>query len=119
MFSTRSSAGAAAFTAPQGATVEGGKTYTFLLDLDLGEDSAGNTIERINAVLTRNYAPEADGADTPAVAGIDLSEYGDAAYPDAPYATIIGEPLHAMVQNLGQTDNPYLTVGPAGLKVVS
>ena len=119
MFNTRNSAGIPAFTAPQGATVEGGKTYTFLLDLDLGTDGEGNTIERIDAILTRAFGPKADGADLPSVAGFDLSAYGDAAFPDAPFAAIIGIPLHAVVQNLGQTDNGNVAVGGANAKVLS
>ena len=88
MYNTRNNAGVAALTAPLGATVAGGsRTYTFLLDLDLGRDGEGNKIERIDAVLTRTIAPAADGEDSPGAAGFDLSTFGDAAYPDAPYVT--------------------------------
>ena len=120
MYNTRNAAGIAALTAPLGATVAGGsKTYTFLLDLDLGRDGEGNKIERIDAVLTRNIAPAADGEDTPGAAGFDLSAFGDAAYPDAPYATIFGEPLVAMTSNFGQTNNGFHSLGSASTKVAS
>ena len=108
MYNTRNNEGVAARTAPLGATVAGGsKTYTFFLDANLGVDGTGTRIERLDAVLIRNLAPIADGEDAPGASGFDLSGYGDAAYPDAPYVTVFGEPLDAMVQNLGQTDNSY------------
>ena len=120
MYNTRNNEGVAARTAPLGATVAGGsRTYTFLLDVDLGRDGEGNKIERIDAVLIRNIVPAADGEDSPGAAGFDLSTFGDAAYPDAPYATIFGEPLYAMTSNLGQSDNGYVSLGGANHKVVT
>ena len=120
MYNTRNNEGVTALTAPLGATVAGGsKTYTFLLDLDLGRDGAGNKIERIDAVLTRNLVPIADGEDSPGAAGFDLSAFGDAAYPDAPYVTVFGEPLYAMTSNLGRADNGYVSLGGANAKVLS
>ena len=119
LFNTRNAAGIPAFTAPQGATVEGDKTYTFLLDFDLGTDENGDTIERLDATLTRAFAPAAEGTDSPAVAGIAVSEHGDAAFPAAPLMAIVGEPLYAMVQNLEQTDNGYVSLGGASAKVLS
>ena len=120
MYNTRNNEGVAARTAPLGATVAGGsRTYTFLLDVDLGRDGEGKKIERIDAVLIRNIVPAADGEDSPGAAGFDLSAFGDAAYPDAPYATIFGEPLYAMTSNLGQSDNGYVSLGGANHKVVT
>ena len=108
MYNTRNNEGVAARTALLGATVAGGsKTYTFFLDANLGVDGTGTRIERLDAVLVRNKVPAADGEDAPGAAGFDLSGLGDAAYPDAPYVTVFGEPLDAMVQNLGQTNNSY------------
>ena len=108
MYNTRNNEGVAARTAPLGATVAGGsKTYTFFLDVNLGVDGTGTKIERLDAVLIRNKVPIADGEDEPGAAGFDLSGGFDATYPDAPYVTVFGEPLDAMVQNLGQTDNSY------------
>ena len=120
MYNTRNNEGVAARTAPLGATVAGGsKTYTFLLDLDLSRDGEGNKIERIDAILTRNIVPAADGEDSPGAAGFDLSAFGDASYPDAPYVTVFGEPLYAMTSNLGQSDNGYASLGGANHKVLS
>ena len=120
MYNTRNNEGVAARTAPLGATVAGGsRTYTFLLDVDLGRDGEGNKIERIDAVLIRNIVPAADGEDSPGAAGFDLSAFADAAYPDAPYVTIFGEPLYAMTSNLGQSDNGYVSLGGANHKVLS
>ena len=120
MYNTRNNEGVTARTAPLGATVAGGsKTYTFLLDLDLGRDGEGNKIERIDAVLTRNVVPAADGEDSPGAAGFDLSGFGDAAYPDAPYVTVFGEPLYAMTSNFGQTNNGFHSLGSASTKVAS
>ena len=120
MYNTRNNEGVTALTAPLGATVAGGsRTYTFLLDLDLGRDGEGNKIERIDAVLTRNKVPAADGEDSPGAAGFDLSEFGDAEYPDAPYVTVFGEPLYAMTSNLGQTDNSYVNLGFSSFQVLS
>ena len=121
MYNTRNNEGVAARTAPLGATVAGGsKTYTFLLDADLGVDGTGTKIERLDAVLIRNVVPAADGEDSPGAAGFDLSGFVDAAYPDAPYVTVFGEPLYAMTSNLGQSDNGYVSPNPPrewGLKV--
>ena len=120
MYNTRNNEGVTARTAPLGATVAGGsKTYTFLLDRDLGRDGEGNKIERIDAVLIRNIVPAADGEDSPGAAGFDLSAFGSAAYPDAPYVTVFGEPLYAMTSNLGQSDNGYASLGSANSKVFS
>ena len=120
MYNTRNNEGVTARTAPLGATVAGGsKTYTFLLDRDLGRDGEGNKIERIDAVLIRNIVPAADGEDSPGAAGFDLSAFGSATYPDAPYVTVFGEPLYAMTSNLGQSDNSYASLGSANSKVFS
>ena len=120
MYNTRNPAGIAALTAPLGATVAGGdRTYTFLLDLDLGRDGRGHKIERIDAILTRTFAPGADGEDEPGAAGFDLSAFGDAAYPDAPYVTVFGEPLYAMTSNLGRADNGYAGIGGTNAKVLT
>ena len=43
---------------------------------------------------------------------------GDVDIPD-PYMAVLGEPLDAMVQNLGQADDGYLGVGSATTKVAS
>ena len=120
MYSTRNNAGVNARTAPLGATVAGGSgTYTFLLDNNLGVDGVGHKIERLDATLIRALAPDADGEDFPGASGFDLSKYGDAAFPDAPYLTVFGEPLYAMTSNLGQSNNVYVSLGAANRKVIS
>ena len=120
MYNTRNPAGVTARTAPLGATVAGGdRTYTFLLDTDLGVDGTGTKIERLDAVLIRNLVPDADGEDIPGAAGFELSGYGDATYPDAPYVTVFGEPLYVMTSNLGQTDNGFANIGSGGANVLS
>ena len=87
--------------------------------MDLGKAANGGTIERINAVLSRNLVPDADGEDIPGAAGFELSGYGDATYPDAPYVTVFGEPLDVMTSNLGQTDNGFANIGSGGANVLS
>ena len=120
MYNTRNNEGVAARTAPLGATVAGGsRTYSFFLDANLGVDGTGTRIERLDAVLIRNKGPAADGEDAPGAAGFDLSGGFDAAYPDAPYVTVFGEPLYAMTSNLGQTDNGYASMGGTNRKVLS
>ena len=120
MYNTRNNEGVAARTAPLGATVAGGsRTYTFLLDVDLGVDGTGTKIERLDAVLIRNIVPAADGEDMPGAAGFDLSGFGDASIPDAPYVTVFGEPLVAMTSNFGQTNNGFHSLGSASTKVAS
>ena len=120
MYNTRNNEGVGALTAPLGATVAGGsRTYTFLLDFDLGKAANGKEIERINADLSRVLLPDADGEDTPGAAGFDLDDYGDVATPDAPYVTVFGEPLYVMTSNLGQSDNGYASLGGANAKVIS
>ena len=44
---------------------------------------------------------------------------GDIDTPYAPLLAILGEPLYALVQNLGQADNGYHSVGGASSKVVT
>ena len=120
MYNTRNNAGVNARTAPLGATVAGGSgTYTFLLDTDLGVDGVGHKIERLDATLIRALAPDADGEDFPGASGFDVSDYGDAAFPNAPYLTVFGEPLYAMTSNLGQSNNVYVSLGAANRKVIS
>ena len=52
-------------------------------------------------------APPSDGVDDPAAAGVSITGgKGDIALND-PYMAILGEPLDAMVKNLGQSNNGY------------
>ena len=112
---TRKAPGLPVWTAPQGATVAGGcitsmgvetcKEYVF--DHPIGSDTGDENTRRRDAVLERVAGAASDGVDSPAAAGVSFTGgKGDVAIND-PYMAILGEPLKAMVQNLGRTDNSY------------
>ena len=73
----------------------------------------------MGAVLTRIFGTLADGYDAPAAAGVTLSGHGDIAVPGNPLLAVLGEPLDAMVQNLGRTDNSYVNLGFGSNKALS
>ena len=119
MFQTRNVNGLPTWTSPQGATVPGGNTY--VLQWAAGQESFTNDddkIERIGAVLHRSMHVDtaADGkTDEPSAAGSTLGKGGaisdsDAAGP-TPFMVVYGVPLYTIVENLGQTDNGYVSVG--------
>ena len=112
LINTRNAAGITEWTAPQGATVPGGsgQAYTLGTDWDFPYHLEGGT--RTGAALTRTYSTQDGntGLDTPTAAGVALAQYGDVAVTQ-PVATVLGEPLHAMVQNLGQADNFHENLG--------
>ena len=117
-------AGISEWTAPQGATLAGGKTHRLSMDIKPieGDPTEGS---RGGAILTRIWCgtPDDDDAtpdyDTPAAdVTFVASEKGDVACP-LPFMAVLGEPLDAMVQNLGQTDDGYLSLGGASRKVAS
>ena len=105
LVNTRGVAGLTVWTARQGATVTGatgGQEYVFQHPVT----SSGDTWRR-DAVLMRYAGADSDGVDDPAAAGVSFTGgKGDNALDD-PLMAVLGEPLDAMVQNLGQTDNPY------------
>ena len=117
---TRKAPGLPVWTAPQGATVtgaSGGQEYVF--DHPVGEDTGPERTRRREATLQRVAGAFVDGVDDPAAAGVSFTgAKGDVAL-DYPYMAVLGEPLDAMVQNLGQTDNGFVDVGGASAKVVS
>ena len=117
---TRKAPGLPVWTAPQGATVtgaSGGQEYVF--DHPVGEDTGPERTRRREATLQRVAGAFVDGVDDPAAAGVSFTgAKGDVAL-DYPYMAVLGEPLNAMVQNLGQTDNGFVEVGGASAKVVS
>ena len=120
LINTREVAGINEWTAPQGATVVGGssKTYTFHQNLKTYLNHLGEGT-RLGAVLTRIFGTLADGYDAPSAAGVTLSGHGDIAVPGNPLLAVLGEPLDAMVQNLGQTDNSYVNLGFGSNKALS
>ena len=117
---TRKAPGLPVWTAPQGATVagaSGGQEYVF--DQPVGQDGGPERTRRRDAVLERVAGAFVDGVDDPAAAGVSFTgAKGDVAL-DYPFMAVLGEPLNAMVQNLGQTDNGFVSVGGASAKVVS
>ena len=119
LFQTRNVNGLPVWTAPQGATVAGSNTYVFEMPLDSSLYQNGDdAIERIGAILLRVHQVNAasdgksDNSSAPGVSlhvGESIADV-DNAGPTA-YMAVHGVPLHAMVQNLGQTDDGYRTVG--------
>ena len=98
---TRYEAGINVWTAPQGATVAGSGSY--LVYEHYGTRPPG-------IILTRVFGTESDDDDTPTAPGVSLGDaVGD--FNVRPLMALLGEPLHAMVQNLGQADNSYHAVG--------
>ena len=118
-----SPAGISEWAAPQGATVAGGSLTTYTLKMDIKSiegDTAGDT--RGGIVTGRIFghdddAHDAQYYDTPMATGVTFSERGNIDL-EIPHMAVRGEPLHAMVENFGQTDNSYHGVD-ADNKVVS
>ena len=112
---TRDVTGLPVWTAPRGATVVGTKTYVF--DWDDFNVKKANNVERTGATLSRVFATRSPVTDAPSAPGVTISSaqahYGDIAIPNPgnPLMAIFGEPLYAMVQNLGQTDGIFWTAG--------
>ena len=119
LVNTRKAVGLPVWTAPQGATVTGGTGgQAYVFDQPVGPDNGAENTRRRDATLFRVAGAGSDGVDSPAAAGVSLTGgKGDVALND-PYMAVLGEPLDAMVQNLGQTNNSYVSVGGTN-KVVS
>ena len=111
LVNTRKAPGLPVWTAPQGATVTGGTGgQEYVFDHPIGEDSGDENTRRRDAILQRVAGADSDGVDSPAAAGVSLTgAKGDVALTD-PLMAVLGEPLDAMVQNLGQTNNGYRSV---------
>ena len=114
---TRDAPGLPVWTAPQGATVAGGCTTEmgvetckkYVFDQPVGEDTGDENTRRRDAVLSRVAGALSDGVDSPAAAGVSFTGgKGDVAITD-PLMALLGEPLRAMVQNLGQANNGYVS----------
>ena len=112
MVSTRQIFGINEFTAPQGATVTGTDSYEFFQDIK-SVDRMGGTI------LGRHACTTSTAVDSPSATGVTLDGNTGSFACDPPLMAIFGELLAAMVQNLGQTDNSYVSAGNATAKVLS
>ena len=110
LFLTRNIAGVPEWSAPQGATVAGGsdESYVFSIDWEAYDHVGGGS--RTGHALTRIHGTRSTTYDTPLALGVTFSETGDVSIPQY-LAAVLGEPLYAMMQNLGQTDSTYTSVG--------
>ena len=125
---TRRATGLPVWTARQGATVAGGCTMSmgvetckkYVFDQPVGDDDGPERTRRRDSILSRLQGAGVAGVDDPAAAGVSITGVeGDVDLTLEPYMAVLGEPLNAMVQNLGQTDNGFVDVGGASAKVVS
>ncbi len=102
--------------APQGATLEGNRDYD--IEMNIVNDPGSESL-RGGVVLTRMFAGEdAASPDRPNV-GATVVERGDVLFTGPPLLAIEGEPLYAMVSNVGQTDNGHVELGAATAAVLS
>ena len=106
---TRYGEGINVWTAPQGATVAGSASYLVYKQYE---------VRPLDALLTRTSATSSNVDDMPTAEGVSLSD-GVADFAGRPLMAFLGEPLDAMVQNLGQTDNSYVSVGDTSVRVLS
>ena len=107
---TRRATGLPVWTAPQGATVTGatgGQEYVF--DQPVGLDAGDEKTRRRDSILSRASGAAAKGVDDPAAAGVSFTGGSGDVELDHPFMALHGEPLDAMVQNLGQTNNGYVS----------
>ena len=101
LVNSRKAPGLPVWTAPQGATVTGSREY--VLDQPIGEDTGPENTRRRDATLTRVGGAASNDVDRPAAAGVSFTGgKGDVALRNQLMA-LLGDPLYAMVQNLGQT----------------
>ena len=127
LINTRQIDGINEFTAPQGVTVTGG--CTTVMSVETCEEY--NFYQEIpdprvgGVVLMRMFGTSSTVEDEPKATGVTIGDetndlkIGTAMDPGKLLMAIFGEPLNAMVQNLGQTDNSYVEVGSSSVKMVS
>ena len=106
LVNSRKAPGLTVWTAPQGSTVTGatgGQEYVF--DQPVGEDTGPERTRRRDGVLFRVAGAASNDVDRPAAAGVTFTGgKGDVSLVNQ-LAALLGDPLYAMVQNLGQTDS--------------
>ena len=128
LISTRQIRGINEFSAPhQGVTVPGGCTTVSMVETceEYNFHREHTSPREGGVVLTRYFGTSSTVADEPKATGVTIGgTIGDLAIgttlsPGKLLMAIFGEPLDAMVQNLGQTDNSYVEVGDASTKMVS
>ena len=85
------------WTAPQGATAAGSGSYLLYEHFDTRPPTT---------VLTRVFNTSSGANDRPTAPGATLSD-GVGEFAGRPLMAFLGEPLYAMVQNLGQADKSY------------
>ena len=115
LVNTRKAPGLPVWTAPQGATVTGSQEYVF--DQPITADTGNNP--RRDGILSRVAGADSDGVDSPAAAGVSFTGAKGDVDISTTYMALLGVPLDAMVQNLGQADDGYLGVGSATTRVAS
>ena len=121
MVSTRQISGINEFTAPQGATVAGGCTTDEMTMVETCEEynfyqqtTDPATEHRIGGVaLSRHFGTTSTAEDSPKATGVTIGAppMGNAFALATSLMAIFGEALDAMVQNVGQTDDGYRSVG--------
>ena len=117
-------AGITEWTAPQGSTVAPSSTYKLKMRIrSIAGDSQGST--RGGQILSRIYGytklmdtDDEPAYDSPSALGVTFTGVGDVAL-GVPLMSYDGEALDAMVQNLGQADNSYISLGGTNSKVVA
>ncbi|WP_420626569.1 choice-of-anchor R domain-containing protein [Candidatus Poriferisodalis sp.] len=100
--------GISQWSAPQGATVAGSRTYVLHMTIgSIAGDTQGSTrggivTSRVHCASVANYT------DTPSAPGVTFSSHGSVAC-DSLAAAVDGEPLYAMVSNRRQDNDSYAT----------
>ena len=121
-------AGIAEYAASQGATVAGSSTYDLHMEVteiegDTGATRGGIKLSRVRGRNRENpsdpnIAHDAQYYDTPMAAGVTFGGRRAIAL-EIPNMAILGEPLYAMVQNLEQANNGYVSLGSEDFKALT
>ena len=142
---TRFGTGINVWTAPQGATVAGGcptvtetetvtdedgnetevetevvRCKSYIFDYDIVTRLGHADDDTSEGRLFRWFATLSGSEDTPTAPGVTLRDgtLGEIAL-GTPLMAVLGEPLHAMVQNLGQADSGYVSLGAEDRNVLA